>query len=113
MYLVRVSKGFSAAHAITGSGGRCEQVHGHNYLVEVVVSARELNRLGMVIDFIELRARLEGILPDHKLLNEVYEFNPTAENLARHFYEEMAKFYPVTRVRVWENEDTWAEYQPD
>lgn len=113
MYLVRVSKGFSAAHAVKGSGGKCEKIHGHNYLVEVVVGGKELNQPGMVVDFVQLRSRLEGILPDHKLLNEVYDFNPTAENLARHFYEEMAKFYPVVKVRVWENEDCWAEYQPD
>ncbi|MGQ9707301.1 MAG: 6-pyruvoyl trahydropterin synthase family protein [bacterium] len=113
MYLVRISKGFSAAHAISGSDGRCEEMHGHNYLVEVVVGAKELNRTGMVVDFLKLRSTLEGILPDHRLLNEFYQFNPTAENLARYFYEEMARFYPVVRVRVWENEESWAEYQPD
>ncbi|MEO0004840.1 MAG: 6-carboxytetrahydropterin synthase, partial [candidate division WOR-3 bacterium] len=61
----------------------------------------------------QLRTKLGEILPDHKLLNEDHNFDPTAENLARHFYEEMAKFYPVVKVRVWENEDCWAEYQPD
>ncbi|MEO0020176.1 MAG: 6-carboxytetrahydropterin synthase [candidate division WOR-3 bacterium] len=113
MYLVRVSKGFSAAHAVKGTGGKCEEIHGHNYLVEVVVGGKELNQPGMVVDFVQLRSKLGEILPDHRLLNEVYNFNPTAENLARHFYEEMAKFYPVVKVRVWENEDCWAEYQPD
>lgn len=113
MYFVRVTESFSAAHAIKGGNGKCEEIHGHNYLVEVVVSAKTLSPSGMVVDFVELRSKLKTILPDHKLLNQVYQFNPTAENLARHFYEEMAGFYPVAKVRVWENEYSWAEYQPD
>jgi|UniRef100_A0A7V3PTZ3 6-pyruvoyltetrahydropterin/6-carboxytetrahydropterin synthase len=113
MYRVRVSKNFSAAHRILGQGGRCEELHGHNYRVEVIVGKKNLNSPGIVVDFNELRSRLEQILPDHRLLNEVYDFNPTAENLARHFFEQLAEFYPVSSVRVWENEECWAEYQPD
>jgi 6-pyruvoyltetrahydropterin/6-carboxytetrahydropterin synthase len=113
MYRVRVSRVFSAAHKIVEQGGKCERLHGHNYRVEVVVGARSLKRPGMVVDFNELRSKLDRILPDHQLLNEVYDFNPTAENLARHFYEQLSRDYPVVKVRVWENEECWAEYQPD
>ena len=88
MYTVRVSSTFSAAHFIHGTE-RCENVHGHNYRVEVAISARELTPPGMVVDFVEIRKKLDSILPDHRSLNECYDFNPTAENLARHFYEEM------------------------
>ncbi len=113
MWAVRVSRSFSAAHFISGRESKCENVHGHNYRVEVTVGSRELQPPGMVVDFIELRARLDSILPDHRLLNEVFDFNPTAENLARYFYDEMAKFYPVLKVTVWENEECCAEYSPD
>ncbi len=113
MYTVRVSRSFSAAHRIHDSGGKCENIHGHNYRVEVAISSRELNPPGMVADFVEVRARLDSILPDHKSLNEVYDFNPTTENLARRFFEEMSRFYPVTRVSVWETDGSRADYTPD
>ncbi len=113
MWTVKVSRSFSAAHFIGGQGGKCEELHGHNYRVEVAVSARRLKEPGMVVDFVELRRRLESILPDHQLLNKTYNFNPTAENLAKHFFDEMAKFYPVVRVSVWENDECCAEYTPD
>ena len=110
MYTVRVTRTFSAAHSIKGSGGKCENVHGHNYRVEVAVSANRLTPPGMVVDFIELREKLDAILPDHQDLNRVYDFNPTAENLARHFFDELTDSFPVTRVTVWENEGSAAEY---
>jgi len=113
VYTVRVSRRFSAAHFIKGKAGRCENVHGHNYRVEVAVSSRDLTRLGMVADFIEIRDGLEKVLPDHVMLNDVFEFTPTAEHLARHFFDEMSKQFPVSSVRVWENEESSAEYQPD
>ncbi len=113
MYRVMVRNSFSAAHQIKGGDGRCEQMHGHNYRVDVVVGSEHLNPPGVVIDFSELREKLSSMLPDHKLLNEVYNFNPTAENLARYFFDEMARYYPVIKVRVWENDECWAEYQRD
>jgi len=123
MWTIRVSRKFSAAHQIHGIGGKCEGVHGHNYRVEVEISARRLKKPGMIADFIEVGRKLESILPDHKMLNEVYAFNPTSENLARRFFDEMAKFYPaclraathrqVSRVTVWETEDSCATYGRD
>ncbi len=103
---------FSAAHFLEGAG-KCEAVHGHNYRVEVCISARTLHPPGMVADFVEIRERLDSILPDHRSLNECYDFSPTAENLARHFFEEMSRHYPVTRVSVWENDQSRADYAPD
>lgn len=113
MYTIRVSRTFSAAHAIKGRGGKCENLHGHNYRVEVFISAEELAPPGMVADFIEVRERLDAVLPDHRDLNAAYEFNPTAENLARRFFDDMARHYPVRRVVVWENDHSAAEYCPD
>jgi 6-pyruvoyltetrahydropterin/6-carboxytetrahydropterin synthase len=113
MWTVKVVRSFSAAHFLSGNGGRCENMHGHNYRVEVTVGSDRLTPPGMVVDFIELRSKVDAILPDHRLLNEVYNFPPTAENLARHFYEELKKVYPVLKVTVWENEDCCAEYFED
>jgi len=113
MWTVRVSRRFSAAHRIHGAGGKCEDVHGHNYRVEVQISAKKLQKPGMIADFIDVGEKLESILPDHKMLNEVYESNPTSENLARQFFDEMSQFYPVSRVTVWETDDSCAEYSPD
>jgi 6-pyruvoyltetrahydropterin/6-carboxytetrahydropterin synthase len=110
MWTIKVSREFSAAHRIDGIGGKCEDVHGHNYRVEVAISTAELKKPGMIADFIKVGRKLEGILPDHKMLNEVYSFNPTSENLARRFFDEMSEFYPVSKVTVWETPDSCAEY---
>jgi len=113
MWTVKVVRYFSAAHFLRGQNGRCENMHGHNYRVEVTVGANRLTPPGMVVDFIELRSAVDSILPDHRLLNEVYDFPPTAENLAKHFYDELKKIYPVNRVTVWENENCCADYFED
>jgi 6-pyruvoyltetrahydropterin/6-carboxytetrahydropterin synthase len=113
MWTIRVSRRFSAAHQIHGMGGKCEGVHGHNYRVEVEISAKRLKKPGMIADFLDVGKKLESILPDHKMLNQVYESNPTSENLARRFFDEMQQFYPVSRVTVWETEDSCAEYSAD
>ncbi len=113
MWTIKVSRKFSAAHQIHGIGGKCEGVHGHNYRVEVEISAKKLKKPGMIADFLDVGKKLESILPDHKMLNQVYESNPTSENLARQFYDEMQQFYPVTRVTVWETDDSCAEYSAD
>ncbi|MCX6842935.1 MAG: 6-carboxytetrahydropterin synthase [candidate division WOR-3 bacterium] len=110
MWTIKVSRKFSAAHQIHGIGGKCEGIHGHNYRVEVEISARKLAKPGMIADFIEVGKKLTSILPDHKMLNEVYSFNPTSENLARQLFDDMAKFYPVSKVTVWETEESCAEY---
>ena len=113
MYAIRVSRAFSAAHQIHDSGGKCENVHGHNYRVEVEIASARLRKPGMVANFVAVRERLDSILPDHQMLNEVYDFNPTAEHLARRFFTEMKAYYPVTKVTVWETETSCAEYRAD
>ncbi len=113
MYTICVSRTFSAAHYIKGAGGRCENTHGHNYRVDVYLSAGRLKQPGMVADFTEVGRKLEEALPDHTMLNDHFPFNPTAENIARHLYDELARSLPVRRVRVWENDRSWAEYAAD
>ncbi|MGB9836497.1 MAG: 6-carboxytetrahydropterin synthase QueD [Candidatus Saccharicenans sp.] len=110
---LRVRDKFSAAHYLREYQGKCEKLHGHTFQVEVEITVRELDRTGLGIDFTEIKKRLAQILPDHALLNEVYEFNPSAENLAREIFCQMKKYYPVTAVTVWESEDAAATYTED
>jgi 6-pyruvoyltetrahydropterin/6-carboxytetrahydropterin synthase len=110
-WTLKVRERFHAAHFLRGYKGKCEKVHGHTFHVEI--EADELDRTGIAVDFTEIKRELAEILPDHTLLNEVYAFNPSAENLSRHFYEELKKLFPVTAVTVWESEDASATYAED
>jgi len=109
-WTLKVRDKFSAAHYLREYKGKCEKVHGHTFQVEVAVLARELDRTGIGFDFAGIKKALAALLPDHMLLNEAFPFNPTAENLARHFYGELRKTYPVESVTVWESEDASATY---
>lgn len=104
---------FHAAHFLKDYKGKCEKVHGHTFHVEVEVEASELDKTGISIDFIEIKKKLSEILPDHTLLNEIYTFNPSAENLSRYFFHELKKHFPVKAVTVWESEDASARYSED
>lgn len=101
---------FESAHYLprVSEGHRCRNMHGHNYRVEIVVRG-ELDERGFVRDFAELDADIAPLLKqvDHKLLNEVEGLeNPTAEIIAAWFFERLAG---CERVRVYENDDCWAE----
>ncbi len=109
-WTLRVKDRFSAAHFLREYRGKCERVHGHTFEVEVAIEVRELGPTGLGIDFTEIKEKLASVLPDHALLNEVYPFNPSAENLARRFYDELKKTYPVKSVTVWESADASATY---
>ena len=120
MYEVTTSAGFSAAHRIREYSGKCERMHGHNWKVEVTVRSTELNELGIVIDFRDLRKIVSGILEtvDHRIINDVEPFtsiNPTAENLARWLHGEVLKelahiSVASLRVKVWETDSSHAAY---
>ena len=114
---------FAAAHAIRGHTRGCENLHGHNYRVRVHVAARELDALGMVLDFADLKSVVQEVLGpfDHRVINEVPPFdrrNTTAELLAEFVYDEVGRRLPepervrVVRVEVWENETSCAVYEP-
>jgi 6-pyruvoyltetrahydropterin/6-carboxytetrahydropterin synthase len=123
MYEVTIIKSFSAAHLLSQIGGKCEELHGHNFKVEVTVSASELNSSGLLIDFRDVKKWLGQILDDidHKHLNEHSAFdgiNPSAENIARFIYLQMETkvrqaLVTVTRVKVWESENAVVAYIPD
>ena len=87
MYEVTIIKSFSAAHLLAQIGGKCEELHGHNFRVEVTLAAPDLNESGLLIDFRIVKKWLNVILDqmDHKHLNELPCFagiNPSAENIA-------------------------------
>jgi len=108
-----VSQEFAAAHFLKNYSGKCERMHGHTFKVEVHLAADALDKAGIGIDFTEIKEYLRSILPDHQVLNEAYPFSPSAENLARHFFEHMKERYPVRRVVVWESKNAGASYSED
>jgi 6-pyruvoyltetrahydropterin/6-carboxytetrahydropterin synthase len=120
MFEVYVKTHFSAAHSLKGYPGDCARVHGHNWVIEVFVQCKELDEIGIGIDFrdVEQAARdvLEGL--DHFYLNEFPAFrdvNPSSENIAKFLYtglserlnSETAK---VSRVKVYETPGAGASY---
>jgi 6-pyruvoyltetrahydropterin/6-carboxytetrahydropterin synthase len=112
-WTLRVRDKFQAAHYLKEYKGKCEKLHGHTFEVEVAVEVHGLDKTGLGIDFARIKQKLATVLPDHSLLNEVYDFNPSAENLARHIFTELKNVFPVTEVTVWESEDASATYTED
>jgi 6-pyruvoyltetrahydropterin/6-carboxytetrahydropterin synthase len=120
MYEVTIIKSFSAAHLLAEIGGKCEELHGHNFKVEVTVGAQELNSEGILIDFRLVKKWLKDILDkmDHQHLNNLPFFagkNPSSENIAHYVYREMqaktkTSGVAVLRVKVWESENAAVTY---
>jgi 6-pyruvoyltetrahydropterin/6-carboxytetrahydropterin synthase len=120
MYKLKIISGFDAAHQLIGYKGKCENLHGHNWKVEVEVIAENLNEIGIVMDFKELKKLTEEVISqlDHSFLNKISPFteiNPSSENLARWIYLSLknklkgnsVNLYCVT---VWESESASASY---
>jgi 6-pyruvoyltetrahydropterin/6-carboxytetrahydropterin synthase len=108
-----VRQKFAAAHFLEHYRGKCEKMHGHTFEIEVHLRTGELDAAGISLDFGPIKEYLRGLVPDHKVLNEVYDFSPSAENLARHFFGQIREKYPVAKVVVWESEDAGAAYAED
>ena len=108
-----VRQKFSAAHFLENYRGKCEKMHGHTFEVEVHFRSGELDKSGISIDFGTIKEYLRRLVPDHQVLNEVFDFSPSAENLARYFFEQCKLTYPVCKVMVWESEDAGAAYAED
>ncbi len=117
MYSIKVIANFSAAHNLRGYKGKCEDLHGHNWKVEVAVRRKTLDGTGMVMDFSQLKACVYAALDklDHKYLNHLPHFkkvNPTSENIAQYIYRGLAKeIADVASVTVWENDTSCATYE--
>ena len=110
MYYIQKKIEVSACHRLTlDYESKCTQVHGHNWLITIFCKSRELDRNGMVIDFSEVKRLIKDRM-DHKILNEVFDFNPTAENLARWCVEQVPHCY---KAIVQECEGNIAAYEID
>lgn len=121
MYELTVKGHFDAAHALRGYPGECRALHGHTWDVEVTVASNELDEIGIVYDFKELKADLARVLDsyDHAYLNDIAPFteiSPTAENLARVIYERLSESMDrrvrVVEVAVWESPVAKLTYRP-
>lgn len=120
MYELTVISDFAAAHNLRQYEGECENLHGHNWNVEVTVATKKLNKIGLGVDFKILKRTLENILKrlDHKYLNEIQPFdkeNPSSENIARYIFKQLQKEIKdkniqTARVKVWESENAAAVY---
>jgi 6-pyruvoyltetrahydropterin/6-carboxytetrahydropterin synthase len=122
MFEVTVEETFSSGHALRGYRGKCENPHGHNYRVTVCLEGRELNPIGLLYDFKDLKAmiRRETERLDHQYLNDLEPFrelNPSAENLARVLFERISGHMgeagggiAVKSVTVYETDTTAAKY---
>jgi 6-pyruvoyltetrahydropterin/6-carboxytetrahydropterin synthase len=123
MYEVTVDAGFSSGHYLRNYHGRCENPHGHNYKVRVTLAGEALDQTGLLLDFKQLKQVMRPVIDriDHQMLNDLEPFteiNPSAENIARYFYDqtnEQLRDMTEGRVRVkdctiWETDTTSATY---
>ncbi len=131
MYKIVKRINFSYAHRLMGHKGKCANLHGHNGLVEVEISGRSLDSMGMLVDFAQVKAMVTNWIEDHldhrtilkadDPLSEILagtgekiflmDRHPTAENLARIIFQAAgSQGLPVTAVRFWETPASMAEY---
>ena len=123
MYEVTVEDSFAAGHYLRNYKGKCENPHGHNYKVRVTLAGKELDKAGLLLDFKDLREVMKPVIdrPDHQMINDISPFtelNPSAENLAKYFYDETNDRLRKTTngrvivkdVTVFETDSTTAKY---
>ena len=124
MFQVSVEETFSAGHALRGYKGKCENVHGHNYRVQVTMEGPQLDGIGLLVDFTKLKEIMRGVIRrlDHQFINDLEPFtrvNPSAENMAKYFFDELSGQLTglppgahVANVVVWETDTAMAKYSP-
>jgi 6-pyruvoyltetrahydropterin/6-carboxytetrahydropterin synthase len=120
MYRLKIITSFSSAHNLINYQGECENLHGHNWRVEVAVTAKELDKAGLGIDFKILKSETNTLLKtlDHKYLNELPPFSdlsPSSENISRYLFSELGnklnnQNISVEAVTVWESDIACATY---
>ena len=120
VYELIIKEDFAAAHRLLNYHGSCEKLHGHNFKVEITVRAKELDDIGLALDFRELKEVARKVLAgfDHTVLNELPEFqnqNPSAENISRCLFSALAPVInrdrvELYRVTVWESDHAAASY---
>jgi 6-pyruvoyltetrahydropterin/6-carboxytetrahydropterin synthase len=124
MFEVSVEQTFAAGHALRNYKGKCENVHGHNFRVQVTIEGERLDETGLLVDFIDVKNQMRAVIErlDHQFLNEIAPFdvkNPSAENIAEYFYQEMMMglagtpvAVQIQEVKVWETDIQSATYRP-
>jgi 6-pyruvoyltetrahydropterin/6-carboxytetrahydropterin synthase len=122
MFEVMIERNFSSAHQLRGYKGKCENLHGHNYKIEIYARGKELDNIGLLVDFGELKEAADEVVAylDHRNINELppfdEELNPSAENLARYILERVAsrvgdERVQIYKVRCFETPTSVATYQ--
>ncbi len=121
MYELKIITRFAAAHQLQMVAKQCENLHGHNWKIEVCVTGKELNRAGVLIDFGELKGHLAKIIDqlDHKFLNELEILEncpPSSENVAKYIAHALDAELSIPGVQVssvtaWESDDACATYR--
>jgi 6-pyruvoyltetrahydropterin/6-carboxytetrahydropterin synthase len=121
MFVLKIVTDFAAAHFLRDYAGNCANLHGHNWQIEVSIEAKELDKVGMAIDFKTIKLTTKTVIDklDHKLLNDIKPFdtlNPTAENIAKYCYQEIANkmntpSVKVSLVTIWETPRACASYK--
>ena len=120
MYELKIVSQFAAAHQLRNFRKKCEQLHGHNWKVEVFLRSDQLDSVGLVRDFGEIKAATHQVLSelDHRFLNELEPFreqNPSSELIARYLFQRLSEQLNtgstrVSRVSVWESDTSCASY---
>ena len=121
MFIVSVQAHYDSAHYLRNYRGKCENLHGHRYVVELALATNELDAAGIAFDFVDVKRHLRDLADrlDHTNLNDFPPFDtvePSAENQARFFYDEMRRLLPppmadaIVYAKVWETPTQWAQY---
>jgi len=121
MFIVSVQAHYDSAHFLRHYKGKCERLHGHRYVVELALATNELDKSGIAFDFVDIKKNLRELADylDHNNLNDLEPFDtiePSAENQAKYFYDEMKRRLPprmaeaIVYARVWETPTQWAQY---
>ncbi len=121
MFLVSVQASYDSAHFLRHYAGKCERLHGHHYVIEVALAGDELNASGIAFDFVDVKKHLRALADglDHENLNDLPPFRevePSAENQAKYFYDELKRRLPpamaqgLVYTKVSETPTQWAQY---
>lgn len=123
MYELTIETSFSAAHQLRGYKGKCENMHGHNWKVQINVMAEKLNEIDIAIDFNDMKKLTNEVISplDHAFLNDIFPFtekNPSSENVAKWVYDSLKKKINDDNLRlagvtVWESDTASASYYED
>jgi len=123
MFEIDITRSFSAAHCLRGYQGECAALHGHNWTVQAVLRVKELDKIGIAVDFKKLKCELDAILDefDHTNISDSPAFakiNPTSEVIAKTIYETLSPKInddnvKLHKIRVCESPSSGATYFED